>query len=291
MKLRTKIMLLLPLIGVTACGYGLKDAVYGNRYNSPVFKENYYSNWDAKLKAAKDNNEHVTILDKEENKVFTSYGDHNFVDKVDPGRARSLKYFNFSYIDGDYYGNHSRVDLQDETFKYGYISKLFDGRMFCGGKYQLSRVQIDESGFATSFKKEMSASGEGVPYFAINFKASSDYTTSENVPSHLSAINFKLTLFTKGNDTISANTYTYQLNEVATNASDYCNEPTIDNIYELKSNYVFYGFSLEGLNFERCVGMAITYDLISDPYSKRSENPLDHSLMLYEVFFENVIWK
>ena len=54
MKLKNKkYFLLLPLVALTSCGYSLDYIVEGNKYNSPVFSENYYRHWDDELKHAK----------------------------------------------------------------------------------------------------------------------------------------------------------------------------------------------------------------------------------------------
>lgn len=293
MKMHNKLIFLLPLIALTSCGYGLKNAVYGDTYNSPVFDNNFYTDFDSRLMAADDIE--AIKLDNETNYVFTSYGDHNFVDHVDPARARSLEFWNFSFNDGAYYGKQNNLSLVDESFNYGYASKLFDGRMFCGGKYQLSRVQIKEQGFGLMFKKEIVSNvKDTIPYFAMCFKASVDYTNYEGypetqVPSHYSDINLHVSLYCENQtkNKLEKHTYSYPLSSLETNHSDHCEN---NGVYDIKSNYVFFGFSLEKLSYEHCIGISITFSDVVDVYYNREQYKRNYSLMVYEIFLSNLNW-
>ena len=48
---KKKLLLLIPVFFLTSCGgYSLSYLVKGSTYNSPVFKENYYTHWDDEFK-------------------------------------------------------------------------------------------------------------------------------------------------------------------------------------------------------------------------------------------------
>ena len=47
------------------------------------------------------------------------------------------------------WGRQNNLTKIDSSFNYGITSKLYDGRLDCGGYYQLSRVQLKREGFGT----------------------------------------------------------------------------------------------------------------------------------------------
>lgn len=272
---------------VTSCGYGLKEVYKGNVYNSPVFEENYYRVWDSKIDPNNKNNlinkEEVIELDTTQDLVFTSYFDEADHTKYNENLllASSSAVKNYRYSSGEIdnfdnprplYGEAHKLSNENDSFKYGVLSKLYDGQMFCEGDYQLSRVQIDESGFGTVFNNQ----GRDLDYFAVNFKASNDYTNPQNPAyAHRSIINFKVSFYVKNDNKYDKFTYTYTLDNIKTNWP------------ESQFIYTFFGFKINTNKIKNIQGYSIEYDVV---YDELVNAGLDHSLMLYEVLFPNSTW-
>ena len=267
-----KYLLLLPLVALTSCGYSLDYIVEGNKYNSSIFAENYYSHWDQELKNARQG-ESRTITNH-----ITSFGDLFKIDADVLGK----------YSTADDYGEEYKMNLVDDMFNYGYQSKLFDGQVQCLGYYQLARVQIDEQGFSMRFSKE----GNNLDYFAMQFKATTDNTASSyKVNSdelakndaemfHNSTLNLTVSLYTKNDD-----------NNIIKN--DFVTEIVFDNNTTNQGNhYKFLAFSLKDYNLSRLVGMSFTYTVDDEliNWNKQKGIDIDYSLMLYEVFLPYTSW-
>lgn len=289
------------MFALTSCGYGLEELYDGDAYNSPIFEKNYYRVWDDELvnNITNPNAEEIE-LDYEENKVFLSYyGDEHF-HILEPKRAESntpdennpglLTYDGIDASVADYYyGPNKCLSKIDDSFKYGYISKLFDGQMFCGGKFQLSRVQIDEAGFGKLFEKECVSA----KYFAMNFKASSDYTQKNDNPAtnnHRSEINLKIGFYLANNNGFEKKVYTYKLQDIEGNlTTKSVPTNTGDDREPAYCSYIFFGFELGStIDISRCRGISVSYELLKDP--DKENKGLDYALMLYEILLPDSIW-
>ena len=179
------------------------------------------------------------------------------------------------------YGQTFALSKTESSFKYGYVSKLFNGQMFCNGNYEIARVQIDESGFGMEFNKEL----DKYSYFALNLKASLDYRRdgkNTNIPAHSSKVELIVNFYCKtDSQKYHRIPVSYTIESIRTNASE-----TIDG-----SNYTFFGFSLNNIKIDRCVGISIEYKLISDEYIASHPNDgWTHCLLLYELFLPNSTW-
>ena len=74
---KSRLLTLMVLPFLSSCGgFSLNYIVEGNKYNSPVFTENYYEHWDSELKNA----EKDSPIDVSENKI-TSFNEIGKVDK------------------------------------------------------------------------------------------------------------------------------------------------------------------------------------------------------------------
>ena len=108
--MKSRYLSILPILFLTSCGYSLGYLVEGNKYNSPVFKENFYTHWDSELKNAKQGDIDVDT-------TATSILSFNELYKIDPQVYE--KYNNVDDFGADY-----KMNNIDEMFNYGYQSKL-----------------------------------------------------------------------------------------------------------------------------------------------------------------------
>ena len=286
MKSKLKYLSLLPLVTAISCGYSASYLVPGDMYNSPIFQNNYYRHWDAELKNASK----VASKDVTEEKIV-SFDD---LDKIDP---------NFSLpgapTSAEQYGVEYKMNSVDDSFYYGYQSKLFDGQMVCGAQdghmqyaYQLGRVQIDSNGFSVRFSKESSE----LHYFALQFKASTDNTVDcypvgsdtiseagsaghDNRLFHNSTIQLNVTLYVKTNNGIEGHPYVSTI--------DLGNKHTNDGHF-----YTFYAFDLQEAGLSRLVGASVTYTVNDEliNWNKEKGIDIDYALFLYEMFFPYTSW-
>ena len=156
------LLTLLSIFFLTSCGFESSNLVEGNRYNSPVFEENYYTHWDNELKSAKIGVSKEVNAINSFSKLYT----------IDSNVLANLDTLQQKYVSAEDYASDYKMNKVDDIFNYGYQSKLFDGQVECLGLHQLARVQIYDSGFSMRFSKE----SEELSYFAMQFKATTDNT-------------------------------------------------------------------------------------------------------------------
>lgn len=288
-----KLFLLLPVFSLTACGYSLRELYSGNIYNDPVFENNYYRDWDNSIKegSGKLVASREYSLSKEVDSVFDSYTSENF-SLVEKEKNKYGYYDTLQATEGKNpaFGDSFKMSSIDSSFKYGYISKLFDGQMFCNGDHQLARVQIDENGFGKLFQKELGQ----FDYFAMNFKASFDFTVKSFNSKSNSKIKLHVGFYTRNSENkYELTDVTYTLNNVPTNTGD----------SKDRNCYIFFGFSLKNIDISRCCGLSVTYDLLDATavypsnegdvtlnFEQIKSEQIDHSLMLYEVLLPRSTW-
>lgn len=283
-----KYLLLLLMVMVVSCGTSIDYLVPGNKYNSPIFTENYYRHWDKELKNAR----------KVEAKDVTEFSITKFtdLDQIDPNVATGI----VSFANANEYGAAYKMNGVDDSFNYGYQSKLFDGQMVCGAQnyhpeyaYQLGRIQTDSNGFSVRFSKE----SDDLHYFAMQFKASTNnqfdcYPVNSDTISlatdgdhdslltHASVIELTVSIYVKTNKGIVAHPYVSTI--------EFPNHSTNNGGY-----YVFYAFSLEDEELSRAVGVSFTFtyedELIEWNKTKGIDN-IDYALFLYEMFLPYTYW-
>ncbi|MBQ6920818.1 MAG: hypothetical protein IJQ72_02840 [Bacilli bacterium] len=306
MRKRIKYLLILPLTAIVSCGYSTSYLVEGDKYVSANFKENYYKVWNDELTSAK---KEAPINVSSESYIY-DYGYYgnvtlNGFGSIDP-----------NYFDKDplleEYGQEFKMVGVDDSFRYGYQSKLFDGQLVCGAqngqdgqdgrpdyRYQKGRVQTAESGFSVRFSKESNE----LQYFALQFKASTDNTREyytiggneydrqpDDALYHDSSIELKITLFLKNNIEIIGYPFLVDV--------DFDNNTT-----NVGTHYTFIAFDLnkyktDTFAFTRLVGVSIEYEVLSDALIDYNKNEKgvpdisydDYALFLYEMFFPYTSW-
>jgi len=141
-------------------------------YKSSNFMENYYTEHNGvdQLKVASTNS-----FNLHENYGYNSSNSLKYVRQEDnpEGYPWSESVENYS----NEFGRHNNLTSIDSSFAYGYLSKLYDGRVRCEGKYELSRVQLDRGGYATFFPKKLN----NYRLFAFSLRGATDYY-KDNLP-------------------------------------------------------------------------------------------------------------
>ena len=306
MNKKMKYLLLLPLIGIVSCGYSSSYLVEGDKYVSANFKENYYKHWDSELKSSKK----VSPIDVSGEAYIHDYGYLQNSSTLENFGDIDLNYFDKDPI-VDEYGQEFKMVSVDDSFRYGYQSKLFDGQLVCGiqngqdgrdgrpdYRYQKGRVQTAESGFSVRFSKE----SKELQYFAMQFKVSTDNTRKyyaigkdeyrkqpDSALYHNSSIRLTITLYLKENLNIIGHPFNIDV--------DFNNKTT-----NVGGHYTFVAFDLakyetDTFAFTRLVGVSVEYNVLSDELidyniAKGVEDIGydDYALFLYELFFPYTSW-
>ena len=279
--------ILLSVIALTSCSK-TKLLYRGDEYNSPVFDENYYTEWsDIKdLSLASDVIGSYSHLSYETGR--TGEGgttNNNIVIGGETIDGYVWRQHNSDDVEFGYANNLSKIN---KKFNYGITSKLFDGRIWCDGLYQKSRVQVDKSGFAMYFPKTSLVSAK---YLGFSCRGGSDFGRGEEFTQSGFKMDFTWSFYIHGTDN-KYNKITYQLNKVAVPIDD--NTKTVfvnispylgDNFDELNGAVA--------MSFEwKCSDIASQNALLeekqlSDDYLTKKHHL---SLMLYEIFIGDSVW-
>lgn len=262
--MKNKFLFALSLFALTSCGTKVNKLGNYELDHSGNWNDNYYTYYDESLKALPNNIIPLTI---NHNKVFTSYTDDNFLALEE--RAEGDNAFSY-YADFDNnigYGPNMKLSKSNNYIREGFVSKLFDGQLFCHGYYEAARIQINEQGFSSSFGHKLKSSD----YLYLNFKSALDFKSHE-VKGHTADITLMITFYSHE----SGITYSYPLTDVPTNEGE---------------TYIFFGFSTKELNLNHADSFAISYNLNKDNYNEEKGVEYAHALLLYEFGFKNPIFE
>lgn len=169
---RKLICFAIACIALTGCSK--TNELYGkNQYNSVNFDENYYTSWDGVDEI--DSNE--INVQPSQLKVQRSGEIIELKNGVNNYNPQGLPYISTFDKDKEFgYNNCLSKFTKNKEFKYGVTSKLFDGRVRCEGLYQLSRVQLNKTGFAMQFSKYLI----NAKYLAFSVRGGSNLKTPLN---------------------------------------------------------------------------------------------------------------
>ena len=268
--------LLIPSLVVCLTSCSKTNLLYKeNAYNSPIFDENYYTD-RADIDSLEIQNTLVLAQD------FHSEDGLGGLSKDDIG-----DYVWNSYEKEKMYGYHNNLDSIEESFNYGILSKLYDGRVRCDGYFQLSRVQLNKTGYATYFPKTLYES----TYFAFACRGG---TTLEkpmgcgptfDSKNPAMKFNFIISFYLKINNSIKYDKISFVLKNVNVQVDNGGNT-------NLVSFYLPFAGFLQGavamsMEFE-CVDERMTTYNLTDDYQDKEKDHL--ALMLYEVFLPKSTW-
>ncbi len=266
-----KLIISLPIIAISlsSCLGAVKELYPVGAFNKS-FMENYYvhhesSLEDAVIQGTYDLSSHLMVkndlsgLRKEDSEGYTYEG-----------------------LNSTQFGYAHALNTIDPVFLNGYLSKLYDGRVWCEGYYAKSRVQLDEDGFSTIFMKELI----DFNLFALCARGGTD---CERSFTQMPTINFTLTLYN----------YDYNLNQYNAyvfNSGDFQLVTNAGGDTQLISFYFDEILSPSQLaNLTRIKGMELTYQLVSSEYEDltsdmNNQNKAHFALMLYEVLIPDSTW-
>lgn len=236
--------IVLSLLAIALCSCTKTKELYNNHaYNSPVFDENYYTEWNGVDK--------INIKDE--------------VSRSISGDVAPI-YENVT--------DNSNLGEVDSSFKYGYLSKLYDGRLKCDGYYQLSRVQLNKTGFATFFPKQLKDS------FSFGIALRGGSTCEHPLATNLK-FDFHISFYIHNANSDQYNKVTYNLSNVSV---------TTDNGGSTQMISFFNYGEVDG-----AVAMSLTFEmkeptrvnLTDDMNDKEKEHV---AIMLYEVLLPESIW-
>ena len=270
MKRHYKGMICFLSLLLTSCGYSLRELYKNDEYNTPIFENNYY-----RLKAKEFSNateEENRYLEYEHDYVFTSLNDAHYSGP----EMDIVKKEDHSLCMSNY----------DKSFKYGMISKLFDGWWECGGLYERARIQIDEDGFSTAFTKQCR---QRPSYFMLSFQNAvgrrNDPENRYDVDKCYCDITMHVTFYMLDEHKYTSKTYSYDIENKKNNSNDYS----------------YFGFKLDdNIDITSCKGIGISYTLnkieyrdggiIEDRTQTYNSSQIGHALWIYEVLMADSTW-
>ena len=267
MKKKLIISSMLTMLFVTSCAVSKDNTYLRSDYNDPTFKNNYYTLKEESIvnNIKKTNN---IELNKVNNSVFETYDELKQLGEEFDSKVANNEVAYDTVIHSNYnttYGTENCLGKIDDSFNHGILSKLADGLLFCDGvTYQGVRVQIDQTGFVHQYEKKCVYAD----YFAMSFKAGSDYTSSIYTKSATYKIKLNIKLYIEEDGKFIENICSY----------------TMDSV--LRDKYYLFGFSLTKDLAFNLKGIGVSYDLISTT----EDANLDQCLYLYETLFVNSSW-
>ena len=325
-RLNYKLLILFPALALSACGYGLKEIYSDDYYNSANFMMNYYDTWNSKIDPNNKDNKVVEgetfDFTNDPDKYFTRWNDPLFI-ALEENRASSLDDDGLHYHDFDNkhdaesdYTEYYKLSAVESDFKYGVISKLFDGQGFCYGDTTKARIQIasdrekDLSEYTVDNPKNsgfgyvlpMQYAG-GSNYLAFNFKAfieintqMANYLGCESPASvgsqddNIWDITIYLGLYVKEDKVYVKHTVIMNIDDVSANGG------INSALYDVNSSNAIYslvGFPLSNLKVEGEVldlsglaGISIEYSLNSITYRGNVTQLIGNESLLIEKMNE-----
>lgn len=284
---------LIVLIPLLASCTKTKELYADYAYYSTDFMQNYYTEHNG-----------VSELKEASRKSFDLLKNHGY-QSTNGAKGESLqdlsccvrpednpnKYPWISSQYSDEFGRHNNLTAIDTSFAYGYLSKLYDGRVRCEGKYQLSRVQLDKTGYSTFFPKRL----ENFKYFAFSLRGATDYYV-DNKPSPLTKdcrLDIHINFYKHIANSSEYNVVNFNLQNVAIPCdaggdtdlivvylADDINEKERQPIYDDLTDTVAMSFTFE---------LKTTNPELSD--DSKADSPYHFAVMLYEVLFPKSSWR
>lgn len=279
--------LLLSTIVLSSCKDGISN-LYSNQFSDENFMENYYSYQEKNIIDNINSHEIIDISDQIfAQSVFSSNGKLIGLKEEDQQyNGKNLTWENDTpKLDyGVGYGPTKNLILDDESFAYGYLSKLYDGRVHCTGQGANGRVQINSSGYTNYFPKELIS----YDYFGIALRGGTTYDIPLNT---YVSINLNLSFYVYNSQLKNYKEITLLMNNVSIK-TDFGGTTTFISFYfdELSQEYkdILKGSTGMSMSFSLTNESKILYPDLSDDIYQTSNNYF--ALMLYEFLLPNSTW-
>lgn len=278
-------LVFLALVGAVLGSCSKTSELYKRSdFNSPIFDENYYTNWDGVNEFKTTTvNAHFSNLNSE-----TSHGEVKLTNgNIDYNPNKYVYRDDFSIDNANTFGYNYCLSktATNKEFKYGITSKLFDGRVWCDHLFQLSRVQVDKSGFAMKFSKYL----VNARYLAFSVRGGTDYADPNAFKDEKSnkqiSINFTWSFYRKIDDNYEK--VSFNLPKVSIPVDDNTTTALVSFMPFLDEDFSSYVNGAEAMSFEwNCNDLN---DEVTDDYTIKEKHHL--ALMLYEVFIGESEWR
>lgn len=254
--------LVLPLIGLLLVGCRkTEEAFEAGKYNSSNFDLNYYTEW-------------------------------NGVDQLEIGKISTISNpFAISTgiaNDGREYGFEVKNLIKEEDkFSYGYLSKLYDGRLRCDGLTTRSRVQINKTGYGTFFPKEYRGSESFA--FALRGGTTINYATEQaRIRSAKIDATFKFYIRQEGTNIYDRVDLVF--NNLQISSDNGGNTTFVEVPFTESTVEKLYG--ADAMSFEFVLSDLTQYDgyNITDDFNDPDKEKEHFSVMLYEILLPGSSW-
>lgn len=305
---------LISLVALASCTRTVSEVHNAGQYSTASFEENYLLDVHEYPSAV---SKGTTILDGATN-VFFGQNDSPAIHDVQvktnhDGRYASIFSYNGVELDDDKvgigveikdypdqdrssfigkdFGLTKCLEVYDSSFKYGVMSRLYNGQTKCFGTGTVGRVQIDELGFEKKFPKT-AASGD---YCLFSLRGATDYYlvredgSISSPESHNMTIDLKLKVF-KGEESQE-----FLMQNVVVMADG---GGAGENV-----SYVGFKFSDFDYDFAGTTGYGLSFEYKSDDkygfvaaegsdntFEKKDDKEFHYAIMLYETMFPDSTW-
>lgn len=185
------------------------------------------------------------------------------------------------------FGKYYSLGRVDSSFRKGYLSKLYNGQIYCDGYHSLAFVCLENNGFTQIYDKEIDVGDT----FLMSFRGGSDFVGGKghdrNEP-RISSFDLSIDFYYKNGS---------QYDFVSVNAEDVITETDHGG-----EGTTMFGFRFEdvGIDPSGIVGIGVHYDNFEDRYSsvtgsidshRPNEKEYQFGLLLYEIMFPGATWR
>lgn len=294
--MKYKSLLLLAVVSSLLVSCKKTSELYArDAYNSSNFDENYYLEYN--------NIDKVAISNEVDVATFTDLVPDS------PGYSEDLKYVrhedqiasdgsrliwaesNPKTGVGTQFGPTKCLSQINSKFSYGIISKLYDGRVHCGGAYGLyteSRVQLNKTGFGTFFPMEL----KQAKYFGMSLRGA---VNNKELYGGNATLNIHLSFYRHVTGQEAYEKYNVDIENWILPVSTSPNGYYFGFYFDTPSMYTM---PIDGI-----VGYSMSYDLVDitakegkiDEYGKPTDDMNDKerphfAIYLYETLLPDSIW-
>lgn len=260
--------LILPILAMTLVGCRkTEEAFEHGQYNSPVFDNNYYTEWDG-------------------------------VDKVEIAKTDTIHVPNIIYIENREIKNTPEIPYdfevrnlikEEDKFSYGYLSKLYDGRLRCDGLTTRSRVQLNKTGYGTFFPKEYRGS-ESIA-LALRGATTIDFPSDAVRKDYIKIkVDVTVKFYVRIEGTNKYNEVDIIFSDLPISSDNHGNTTYVEFPFSEENAKLLYG--ADAMSFEYSLSDKTQYSgyNITDDFTDPDKEKEHFAIMLYEVLLPGSKW-